>query len=188
MRKCAVIVDNRPSDKLNKIIDEHMKYLQGWDCIQIQDVTINCAHHYNLLLTNAHFWEFLPYDKVLIFQHDSMMLKEIPEWMLDYDYVGAPWFDGAPWARADRRGGNGGLSIRDVQAHKELCQKVRYEARHGNEDVFFSHRLKNVAPLEVCSAFSVETEFMLGTCGYHAIEKHLTPEQCKQIKTQYEHK
>ena len=70
---------------------------------------INDGNDYNKILTDYQFWANLDYDKVLIFQHDSMLLKEIPENMLNYSYVGAPWFDGAPWAREDRAGGNGGI-------------------------------------------------------------------------------
>ena len=66
-----------------------------------------------------------------------------------------------------------GLSIRDVKAHKMLLSKRHWNSKEGNEDVFFSHHLKNVAPYEVCSKFSVETEFKLGTVGYHAIDKYL---------------
>ena len=105
--------------------------------------------------------------------------------MLQYDYVGAPWRVDAPWARPDRAGGNGGISIRDVKAHAELCNKKRYNASEGNEGVWFTHNLTNVAPYEVCKAFGVETEFTLDTCTYHAIDKHLTPDQCNLIKNQY---
>lgn len=185
MRKCAVIIDNRPSKELDQIIQRHMDFLPGWNLKHIHDVKINSGHDYNRLLTDHLFWERLPYDKVLIFQHDSMMLKEIPDDMLQYSYVGAPWFPNAPWATPDRRGGNGGISIRDVKAHIELTANRRWTPNEGNEDVWFSHNLPNVAPYEICSKFGVETEFKLGTCTYHAIDKHLTREQCEQIKTQY---
>jgi hypothetical protein len=185
MKKCAIIIDNRPSKKLDEIIQRHMDFLPGWDLKQINNVVIRNLHDYNRILTEPKFWSNLNYDKVLIFQHDSMMLKEIPEEMLQYDYVGGPWKKNAPWNTPDRRGGNGGISIRDVKAHLELTQKSIYNPSKGNEDVWYSHNLPNVAPYEICCKFGVETEFMLGTCTYHAIDKHLTPEQCEQIKNQY---
>lgn len=186
MKKCAVIIDSRPSKKLDIIIAQHMKHLEGWDLIKIHDVDIKSGHDYNAILTSILFWKSLPYDKVLIFQHDSMMLKPIPDYMLDYDFVGAPWKANAPWNTPDRRGGNGGISIRDVQAHIKFLENNTYNPSKANEDVWYSHNLPNVAPYEVCVKFGVETEFKLGTCTYHQIDSHLTVDQCNQIRTQYE--
>ena len=185
--KCAIIIDNRPSHELNTVISKHMEYLKGWDLKHISDVKINNANDYNQILTNHLFWANLDYEKVLIFQHDSMILKEIPDYMLEYSYVGAPWKSDAPWATSDRRGGNGGISIRDVQAHRELTYRQKYNQTKANEDVWYSHNLPNVAPYEICSKFGVETEFKLGTCTYHAIDKYLTPDECLQIRKQYEY-
>ena len=186
MDKCAIIIDNRPSKQLDEIIDKHMDFLPDWDLKHISNLRINSASDYNRILTDYLFWEKLDYEKAFIFQHDSMMLKEIPDYMLEYSYVGAPWKADAPWNTPDRRGGNGGISIRDVEAHRLLTTVQRYNPSLMNEDVWFSHNLPNVAPYEICSKFGVETEFKLGTCTYHAIDNHLTPEQCNQIITQYE--
>jgi hypothetical protein len=186
MRKAALIVDNRVTPNTSEIINLHMAFLPGWNLLWFSEHKINDGNDYNKILTDYKFWSELDYDKVLIFQHDSMLLKEIPESMLKYDYVGAPWKKSAPWARKDRAGGNGGLSIRDVNAHRMLLSHTHWNSRYGNEDVFFSNKLHNVAPFDVCSKFSVETEFKLGTVGYHAIDKHLTKDECNQIKTQYE--
>ena len=185
MRKGAVIIDNRPSNQLSKVIDDHMKFLPDWELKYISDIPIRTAQDYNEILTDVKFWESLPYDKVLIFQHDSMILRPFDDYFLEYSYIGAPWKKNAPWNTLDRRGGNGGISLRDVKAHIELLKKVKYHSSMGNEDVFFSHKLDNVAPYEVCSKFGVETEYNLGTFSYHAIDKHLTGDQCYKIKTQY---
>jgi hypothetical protein len=163
-----------------------MDYLPDWDLKHISDRPIKRGSDYNRILTDYQFWADLEYDKVLLFQHDSMILRSLDESMLNYSYVGAPWKANVPWARKDRAGGNGGISIRDVHEHRKLLSHTRYnESRDGNEDVFFTHNLPNVAPYEICSKFGVETEYKLGTCTYHAIEKHLTGDQCYQIKTQY---
>jgi len=186
MRKCAIIIDNRPSKQLDEVIQRHMYYLPGWDLKRFHHLPINSGHDYNRILTDVRFWANLPYNKVLIFQHDSMMLKEIPNELLQYDFVGAPWRVDAPWNTPDRRGGNGGISIRDVQAHYEFLKNNKYNPSKANEDVWYSHHLPNVAPYEICVKFGVETEFKLGTCTYHQIDNHLTNEQCSQIRTQYE--
>ena len=185
MRKAAIIIDNRPSKELDVIIQKHMDHLPGWDLKHFKDYKIKDGNDYNRILTDYQFWADLKYDYVLIFQHDSMMLKEIPDSMFQYDYIGAPWLSNAPWARLDRSGGNGGLSLRNVDAHRKLLSHTHWTTRYGNEDVFFSHKLNNVAPYKVCSEFSVETEFKLGTVGYHAIDKHLNKYTCELIKNQY---
>ena len=90
MKKCAIIIDNRPSHELNTVISKHMEYLKGWDLKHISDVKINNANDYNRILTDYTFWADLDYDKVLIFQHDSLLLREGIEDFLQYDYIGAP--------------------------------------------------------------------------------------------------
>ena len=183
--KKAVIVDNRDNGYVRSVIDEHMKYLPGWDLEWIKDVPIQNGHDYNRYLTSFEFWNRFSEDKILIFQHDSRLLKEIPDEFFEYSYVGAPWKQDAPWSRYDRAGGNGGISIRGVKAHKWILTNHWWNSSKGNEDVFYVHRLENVAPYEVCKRFSVETEFQLGTCAWHAIDKHLSLSECIKIKTQY---
>ncbi|GAI96934.1 unnamed protein product [marine sediment metagenome] len=201
MRKGAVIVETRNLPDLIGIIGDHMVYLPDFeltifgsdenkDIIKsfLPDVNfINLGCHlnefqYNALFTSSDFWEAIHYDKILIFQHDSMMLRPGIDEFLDYDYVGAPW-------KFQLNGGNGGFSLRSKDMMLKTVNKFPYIAHnHGNEDVYFSNHLPlvggNVAPREVCKKFSVETIFALGTLGCHAIEKHLTAKQCKQIKTQ----
>jgi len=185
MKKCAIIVENRPLPNLSNIIASHMDYLPNWNLMHISDVPIKNGHDYNALMTDYQFWANLRYDKVLIFQHDSMILREGIEEFLDYSYVGSPWKADAPWNTKDRRGGNGGFSIRDVKEHVKILSRLRYSPNQGNEDVFYSQNLTNVAPYEVCVKFGVETEFKLGALGYHAIDKHLTENECSQIINQY---
>jgi len=181
---CAVIVDNRPVPK--SVIDNHMDHLPGWDLMDISDVEIKNGADYNDIMTNSYFWITLKkYEKVLIFQHDSGILREGIDEFLDYDFVGSPWLESAPWARKDRAGGNGGISIRDVGATLELLNREKYNARYGNEDVWYVHNLGNVAPYEVCVKFGVETEYQLGTFCWHQIDNYLTKEQCNEIRNQY---
>jgi len=184
MKKAAIIIENRNIKGMDKIIENHMKFLPGWKLIHLNLPFVKSRQIYNRLLTNFLFWaEYAMYKKVLIFQHDSEIFKPLDKEFLKYDYVGAPWFRGAYWARKDRAGGNGGLSIRDVEMHYKLCKTKYFDAnKYTNEDVFFSHNLPNVAPYEVCKRFSTETEFNLNTFGAHAIDKHLTLKECEQIR------
>lgn len=138
---------------------------------------------YNELLTSEAFWYGLRnYEKVLIFQTDSMLLKKGIEEFLEWDYVGAPW----EW---QEHGGNGGLSIRNPLTMRAVLVARKWNG--DNEDTFFSNTLDTypylgkMAPRKVCEKFSCETIFKLGTLGIHAIDKYMTKEEVNQIKTQY---
>jgi hypothetical protein len=59
-----------------------------------------------------------------------------------------------------------------------------------NEDHWFclhmhDFKIGSPAPREVNAKFSVEAVYQLGTLGYHAIEKWLSPEECARIRNQY---
>ena len=188
MRNIAIIVENRNPYNLNGIIESHLKHLGGWEYRKIVDQSIRTAADYNRLLTDVSFWEqWVKYDRVLIFQHDSMLLRPGIDDFLEFDYIGAPWKANATWARADRAGGNGGLSLRCPKKSLSLCREFPYKPAFGNEDVYFTHHLGKVgglvAPYEICKRFACETEFQLGTLGYHAIEKHLTENEVNQRPT-----
>lgn len=136
------------------------------------------ASLYNKLLTSLDFWNVLNYDRVLIFQHDSGLLREGIDEFLEYDFIGAPL------KHIKYPALNGGLSLRNPKKMIEVIQKLKYnETIHGNEDMYFCNHMK-VAPIEAARKFSCETIYQLGTLGYHAIEKWLTKEQIINIKNQ----
>jgi hypothetical protein len=201
MNLAAVIVETRPLPNLIELISKHMAYLPEdtrlyvFGSLQVEEMVkdINCAfinvsrlrniEDYNRLLTSTAFWNLINEENILIFQHDSMLLRSGIEEFYEWDYVGAPW-------TFQLHGGNGGLSFRKKSAMlKVINSGPQYNPyTHGNEDCYFSNRLLQegkVAPRDVCRKFSCETIFQLGTLGYHAIEKYLSKEQCEQIKTQY---
>lgn len=193
----TVIIDNRQISK--DVLSNHA--IKGWDLHIWTSEKVNIPSgsfrhkyeggggmDYNFLITNPSFWEQLKkYEYVLIFQHDSGLLhKQVDQFVkAGYDYYGAPWKVDASWANKDRSGGNGGLSLRKVQSCTKLVNTKPYHPRYGNEDVYFSRLLPNVAPYEWCKKFSVETDFKLDTFGYHAINKHLTRKEVGQIMNQY---
>lgn len=203
MMRTAVIVETRELPDLVRVIDSHMKMLPGFKLIVFGStlnegiikknfpearfidlgVTTFSEMDYNRLLASRFFWDQC-LGKVLIFQHDSRILREGVEEFIEWDYVGAPW-------QFQEHGGNGGLSLRSQTMMKKVINTVEYNpSRHGNEDVYFSNYIPHLggklAPREVCERFSCESIFKLGTLGVHAIEKYLTAEQVSQILTQYE--
>ncbi len=188
---CAVIVDNRLSNnELSQVVDKHMKFLPEWGVISFRPSHIKTPEDYNRYLTSETFWKPLQdLDRVLIFQHDTEILREGVGEFMEWDYVGAPWKADAPWGHPERKGGNGGLSLRCPKKALSLIRHRKYDPSLGNEDVYFTHHLEqvgaNVAPYEVCKRFSCETVFEMGTFGYHAIDKHFDKTQVNLILNQY---
>jgi hypothetical protein len=138
---------------------------------------------YNVLLTTKAFWEIFKADRVLIFQHDSRLLRTGIEQFYEFDYVGAPW-------KFQSTGGNGGLSLRNPKTMSKILTFYSWNYNHhGNEDVFFSNHINlvggNLGNHYICSEFSCETIFKLGTLGCHAIEKYLNHSEVEQILNQY---
>jgi hypothetical protein len=156
--------------------------LKGW--VNVKLVNINAAHineaNYNNMLTSSWFWESLPYEKVLIFQHDSLLRKRGIEEFLKYDYIGAPW----PF---QEHGGNGGLSLRTKQVMLDITKALKYNMSvHGNEDIYFcnymnSNNMTGLAPRSECLRFSVETIFYPDPIGIHAADKYLPKEQVDKL-------
>jgi len=204
MKKGAVIIETRNLPNLVEVIHDHMKYLPAdWDIhiigslfnehilneffkdkceilsIASESITLSA---YNEILTNKLFIDRIPFDKFLVFQHDSGILKTWNSNFEEYDYIGAPW-------KFQQHGGNGGLSWRSKEAMLAVIDKYEYnEAIDGNEDVYYSNNIEAVgyklAPREVCSAFSCESIFALNTFGYHAINKWLSKEEVATILSQ----
>ena len=202
MKYGAVIVETRTLPEILGIINDHMKYLPvDWgllifcstenysflqehfednELIMLQK-EIKSQSDYNGLLTSKDFWGRIPFDKILLFQHDSVIFKNNIMDFVQYDYVGAPW----PF---QEHGGNGGLSLRGKMAMWYIVSKHKYESSMGHEDVFFCNIMHedemNLAPREICSQFSCETEYVEGTFGCHAIEKYLNPLQVETLMAQ----
>lgn len=188
MKLKAIIIENR-NVNAKAILDRHVPFLpEGTEVLWESSLPIVNMHDYNKHLTDPKFWaEHCDVDRVLIFQHDSGLLRKGIEEFFDFDYCGAPWV-------FQLHGGNGGLSLRNPRIMLHICQQFPYRgmAVHGNEDVYFSnimHESKGcaglLAPREVCSKFSVESIYQLGTFGWHGIHKWLTPQQCNNVLNQY---
>jgi hypothetical protein len=198
----AVIVDSRPIN--GDIVEYQMKHLPGWEllmyiqpnslavrerfgCKSILCPSINSLNDYNRFMTSPQIWERLSeFDRVLIFQQDSMILRDGIDEFLEWDYIGAPW----KWQPEPRQGGNGGLSLRNPKKCLDLVKQKAWSLTYGYEDVYFTNHLHEVggrvAGYDVCRLFSCETMFELGTFGYHAIDKYLSTDQVNKIKRQYD--
>ena len=183
--KCgAVIVENRAHVDVQKVIDDHMQFLpDDWGVMHIKDVVINEQHDYNRLLGTVAFWEQIPFDKILIFQQDSGLLRKGIEEFMEWDYVGAPF-------TFQKHGGNGGLSLRTKKVMIDTLKLFPYSVNElGNEDVYFSNYIEKaggkLAPFDVCEKFSTESIFKLGTLGHHRIDNYFGKDHADKIRNQY---
>ena len=186
MKLCLVIVENRV-ELHQTVIDNHFPYLPDGTEIKVyEEPESSTIQGYNRIMVSPDFWHsLLHYDRVLIAQHDSALLRTGIGEFYQYDYIGSPWkFQG--------HGGNGGLSLRNPKVMLDICNTYPYrgEQESGNEDIWFCNIMKSknvghLAPPDACRKFAVESIFSLGTVGYHAIDKYLAPEECEQIRKQY---
>ncbi len=184
MKDYAVILVENRAGLVSNAIKNHLPFLpKDWRLHQISEPWINSLEAYNKLMTSKSFWEnFMYYDRVLIIQHDSALLRKGIEDFLQWDYIGAPW-------KFQDAGGNGGLSLRNPRAMFDICNKYVYDQSiDGYEDIWFSRFVGQdwrLAPREECFKFSCETIYQEGTLGIHAIDKYLTTEQCQKLRNQY---
>lgn len=202
MKLCAAIVETRNIPDLENIIQRHMDFLPEETDLHIwvgqdtkylaekfPDATVKfigemSIEKYNRLLTSPNFWNlYCGYDRILIFQSDSMILRPGIEEFEPYCFIGSPW-------RFQEFGSNGGFSLRNPRTMKTICETYPFDITQGNEDIYFCNVMHNkkigrLAPREVCERFGTEAIFRLNTFGFHAIDQWQTKEECEQIKNQY---
>lgn len=174
------IVDNKHD--CNEVIHEHYKFLPSNTIIKyVYDNGIQSKDDYSKLLMSRKFWEQFETEHILIFQHDSRLLRTGIEEFLKYDYIGASW-NFEPYV------GNGGLSLRKKSAMLKVIDNYD-DHKFLPEDMYFGYGCLalglNIAPVDIADKFSIETKFILGSMGYHQIETYFTPEQCELVKNQY---
>lgn len=204
--KGAAIVETRIVKDFGTIVKNHLHFLPSeygltvfhsninkqFVYSELKDITgvnwVNLGNNhlsettYNYLLTSEYFWRMLCYEKVLIFQTDSLLLRKGVELFEQYDYIGAAW------KHINKQVGNGGLSLRTVSVMQSIIKKEPYNhQRHGNEDIYFANRVRIVKGLlagyEAAQSFSVETIYNEKPIGVHAADKWLTKEQLTNIYT-----
>lgn len=129
---------------------------------------------YSYMLCSSWFWSQIPHEKILIFQHDSMLLRKGIEKFLDWDWIGGPsWWGGY----------NGGLSLRSRSRMLHVVKQIKYTG--GAEDMYFHHHVGSMAPRHVANEFCCEAYFRLGTLGYHGIHNFMGSRKIHAIKNQY---
>lgn len=183
-------------------------------------VKINCLEQtdsefgwngYNQLLKDPDFWQSLNYDKVIIFQTDTLLIKPVDIEYFKYDYIGSPWaknrYDSHSFPRYSHTlnrieatiesrvycntvpdgliNGNGGLSIRNPKLMAQICIKHANESPSDEaEDIFFSKYI-NSHSYAVAPPEIVESfsceTEYRGTCGAHAAWRYIDASDCATL-------
>jgi hypothetical protein len=161
---------NSNKDYINAIINRGL--LQHKSRITLVNLNIDNLtkdEYSKLLITNRDFYDIIPTETFLIFQADSMIFsryKNLINYFLKYDYVGAPW--SYEPRNNGHNVGNGGLSLRKKSKMLEIMDKE--PDTNLPEDVFFSctNEVELYKPsLEEAKHFSVENIFSKRTFGCH---------------------
>ena len=101
-------------------------YISEYNNFQVErfdDSFFESIDGYNKLMMSRQFYKrFLDNKYILIYQLDAYVFRdELEYWCsLDYDYIGAPWFEGYDFSDEKKNimgVGNGGFSLRKVQSH-----------------------------------------------------------------------
>jgi len=201
-RKYCVMVEPRPHPRLVLVIKNFMYLLQkkrwgliifhssendallkeglaGWPNVQYiptleKSMTVS---QYNDFVCSGALWDKLIQincHHALMFQVDTVLLKDNVDDFIAYDYVGAPW--AVRWLDMDI--GNGGLSLRNVfrmwmiaRQGSRMINTPFGQRFLGNEDVFYAWHLKqnqaNLPTVDVAKQFSIETIWYDDPCGIH---------------------
>lgn len=145
---------------------------------------------YNSMMLCKDFYQcFLDFKYILIYQMDAFVFYDQLEEFCDlgFDYIGAPWIFGVKYLRRRDKGlwyvGNGGFSLRKVEAFIGQLEKGDLKEITINEDLFWASNDSDhfrVAPIEVALQFAFEQNVQ--ECfqrnnnqlpfGCHAWEKH----------------
>ena len=126
------ILIHPPSNRslIEAIIAQHPKILIN--TIELEAHNFDSIRSYNKMLLSSWFYRhFKPYTHILIAQLDTLIFgDQLSEWIsLGFAYVGSPWYLGIDNPKHPLQwlgGGNGGLSLRHIQASLEVLAKPRW--------------------------------------------------------------
>lgn len=127
---------------------------KNWENVELINLNVDNLkiNEYSNLLTKKSFYKSFSSSHILIFQTDSYIFKQIPEYYFNFDYVGAPW----PWPKGNGCG-NGGISLRKVATMIETSTE---EGIYTAEDLHFTKQnLKTCDDRKLHEQFSIEHIF-----------------------------
>jgi len=95
-----------------------IKYIPGLSQL-LEDKRMKSLFNMCMVMTTPEFWkDYFDYERVLVFQRDTAILRGGIEGFFEYDYVGAPCYN---FVR-DQTIQNGGLSLRNPRVMEYICR------------------------------------------------------------------
>ena len=135
------------SVKANKVVAAHagtghVSFIPTRDLGDFAELPHGNIESYSRLLTAPAFWNSVSVDVVLVFQTDSVLCSQSPFSIADfvqYAFIGAPWAIKSN-VHPNFHSGNGGLSLRSVEAMRRIATTKAYVPGTA-EDFFFVNAL-----------------------------------------------
>lgn len=142
-------------------------------------------YDYCKLLTSEAFYNMIPTEMFLIFQLDTLLSDKYSDTIynfMEYDYVGAPW--------KDKKGGNGGLSLRRKSKMISIINDKNYyyndPERTYYEDGYFSEYPDiNVPNFDIAKTFAVESCYYDKPVGIHKAFQFINKDQYQELLTHF---
>ena len=223
-KKCkynAVLIENREDIRIEPVLLNLLYFTNEEIGIQIfynqenEDFIKNLINKYNFqnisltkmnyakfdrekyqdFVFSKEFYDNVQGEKILIFQTDSLLLKEFDMNYFNYDFIGAVWNE--PTMKQETLSklfkdkkpiGNGGFNIRDVQKCKKIASEILNYQRPStkvNEDNIYSYLLQQnfnllntqLPSIEEAKHFSVETLHHPDPMAIHAFYEYFIGEK-----------
>jgi hypothetical protein len=165
-------------------VENYLQLSDELQIIRIPDFWLDSLESYNKYkLSHFFYHQFRKYKFILTYELDSFIFRDdLDYWInLNYDYIGAPWFEGFNTISTEKffGVGNSGFSLRKTSSIRDALRKYfmessgssaifKFNRNHdkllfsqeiGFEDWFISNRLKrylNIATTQDALKFSFE--------------------------------
>jgi hypothetical protein len=144
--------------------------------IDITSYNLKSIEDYSRLLLDSKFWEHFTEKHILIIQPDCIILRDIKEDDLKYDYIGAICgsFNENNFII------NGGLSMRKRDTMIEICNNLEPYVKNGHvpEDIIYTRKIRlstnyKCPKIDDFLNFSIESIGVLNkVLGIHGTDKY----------------
>ena len=142
---------------VKNIIDNSIIFENRVKLVNLNIDNLDLIEYSKLFATKSIIYEHIQTEIFLVFQTDSMIIKknkDIINYFLEYDYVGAPWLITAyNLTKNCSYIGNGGFSLRRKSKMLEIIENVEWnssnnfiESNYDNiyEDLYFCKKYNNI--------------------------------------------
>lgn len=147
-KQCFSVLNKRPIKIIapkGLVLDKYREVVPDFDTIFIDPSWQSTLLSYNELKLSLFFYNlFQDYKFLLTYELDAFVFNDdLDYWCKqDYDYIGAPWFEGYSEAQHHSKiigVGNSGFSLRKVKSLKKIIRLLYYknpeEFRYGRKNV-----------------------------------------------------